>query len=108
MNKLQQLINFDDYILLITSDTTVFCNNRIYEKTYDKQEAVKLLSELIGKTHQVITGVTMIIRNNTEDTTPIELYEVTEVTITSDQTLIDFYLRSDDCLGKAGCSHFAM
>ena len=106
MNTLIEKANdINDYILLITSDTTVFFNNKIYEKTYDKTLATKLLHELKGQKHHVITGVTLyIFRTNTKDMPKtIQFYEVTEVSLTNNDLLIDFYLQSDDCLGKAGC-----
>lgn len=46
--------------LLITADTIVTLNNKIYGKPKDKADAVKILQELSGKTHEVITGVALI------------------------------------------------
>lgn len=98
--------DINNYKLLITSDTTVLCNNKIYEKTYDKTLAASLLRELTGKTHQVITGVSLRLLDESSSSFSIEktLYDVTEVSITGNQDLIEYYLSSsDDCLGKAGC-----
>ena len=106
MDKVLEKNNINIYSVIITSDTTVFCNNKIYEKTYDKNMAKILLSELIGKTHKVITGVSLCINNSTTNDSNksiIQLYDITDVHITSNKSLIDFYLQSDDCLGKAGC-----
>ncbi len=103
---LEKASNINNFKLLITSDTTVFCNNKIYEKTYDKKLAITLLQELAGKTHQVITGVTLRLLDEVSGTLSIEknFFDVTEVTITDKKDLIEYYLNSsDDCLGKAGC-----
>lgn len=43
--------------LLVTSDTTVLLEGRIYNKPADADDAVRILSELSGKTHSVVTGV---------------------------------------------------
>lgn len=43
--------------LLITSDTVVLLENKIYGKPKDREDAIKILSELSGKVHAVITGV---------------------------------------------------
>ncbi len=43
--------------LLITADTVVLLNGKVYGKPADEAEAKQMLSELSGKTHQVITGV---------------------------------------------------
>lgn len=43
--------------LLITADTIVLLNNKVYGKPKDDKEAILMLSELSGNTHKVITGV---------------------------------------------------
>ena len=43
--------------LLITADTIVWHEGRVFGKPKDKAEATKMLKSLSGKTHQVITGV---------------------------------------------------
>lgn len=43
--------------LLITSDTVVELDGRIFNKPASKAEAVEMLSTLSGKTHRVYTGV---------------------------------------------------
>lgn len=43
--------------LLITADTVVILNDRIYGKPKDRDDAVNMLSLLQGNTHTVITGV---------------------------------------------------
>lgn len=43
--------------LLITADTIVWHEGKVFGKPADKAEALKMLKALSGKTHQVITGV---------------------------------------------------
>lgn len=43
--------------LLITADTIVLLEGKVYGKPKDPEEAKQMLRELSGKTHQVITGV---------------------------------------------------
>jgi septum formation protein len=45
--------------LLITSDTIVCIGSEVLEKAANAKEAQEMLSKLSGKTHQVITGVTL-------------------------------------------------
>lgn len=45
--------------LLITSDTIVWCDGRVYNKPADFAEAQFMLGQLSGKMHEVFTGVTM-------------------------------------------------
>ena len=47
-----------DY-LLITSDTVVICEGEILGKPKDREDAVRMLLLLSGKTHHVVTGVTV-------------------------------------------------
>ncbi len=43
--------------LLITADTVVVLGNEVLGKPRDEADAVRMLTELSGRTHQVITGV---------------------------------------------------
>lgn len=45
--------------ILITSDTMVLCGDEILGKPADKEDAVRMLSLLSGREHQVITAVTL-------------------------------------------------
>lgn len=46
--------------LIITADTVVVCDNNVLGKPKNKKEAKSMLNALSGKTHQVITGVTIL------------------------------------------------
>ncbi len=45
---------------ILTADTVVFCNGKLYQKPESLQEAHFMLRELSGKEHQVYTGVCVI------------------------------------------------
>lgn len=51
----QQTMSDDE--LIITADTIVILGQKVMGKPKDTDEAVEMLHELSGKTHQVITGV---------------------------------------------------
>lgn len=51
------LDQLDDNTLLITADTIVLLDGKVYGKPSDKTDAKQMLRDLSGKTHQVITGV---------------------------------------------------
>ena len=51
------LDQLDDNTLLITADTIVLLDGKIYGKPSDDTDAKQMLRDLSGKTHQVITGV---------------------------------------------------
>ena len=54
-----------DY-LLITSDTVVICEGEILGKPKDREDAARMLQLLSGKTHLVVTGVTVRSAEKTE------------------------------------------
>ena len=46
-----------DNSLLITADTIVWLDGNVFGKPKDEEDAIKILKQLSGKIHQVITGV---------------------------------------------------
>jgi septum formation protein len=46
--------------IVITADTIVWCNNKVLGKPADTDDAKKMIRELSGNTHEVITGVTLL------------------------------------------------
>ena len=51
--------DFKQNTLIITADTIVTIDDEILGKPVDKQDAVQILKKLSGRSHQVITGVTI-------------------------------------------------
>lgn len=54
---------FPDAVIL-TADTTVFGNGKIYGKPKNEEEAFQAFSELVGQWHTVYTGVSLLKGNN--------------------------------------------
>ena len=52
--------------LLITSDTVVICEGEILGKPKDREDAARMLQLLSGKTHHVVTSVTVRSAEKTE------------------------------------------
>ena len=46
--------------VVITSDTIVWCDSQVLDKPSDPEDAVRILKIISGKTHEVITGVTIL------------------------------------------------
>lgn len=57
--KAESLSHLYPHAVILTADTSVFCNGKIYNKPSDEQEAFQFLSELSGKWQSVFTGVTV-------------------------------------------------
>lgn len=46
--------------IVLTADTVVICDGTILGKPADEKAAIEMLTMLSGKTHQVVTGVTLM------------------------------------------------
>lgn len=96
ITALKELSSAED--ILICADTLVFINERSLGKPSSEAEAKKMLRELSGATHEVITGVG-ILHQGTE-------YYFSDLTAVSMRTLseneIEQYIETDKPFDKAG------
>ena len=84
--------------LLITADTIVYVEGEVMGKPKTAEQAKEMLHKLSGKSHQVITGVTIVTADRTEDfgvTSQVKFAEITDEEI---NFYVDNYLPFD----KAG------
>ena len=86
-----------DY-LLITSDTVVICEGEILGKPKDRKDAERMLQLLSGKTHYVVTGVTVRSAAKTESFAVRS--NVTFADLEQDE--IDYYIEHCKPYDKAG------
>jgi len=87
-----------DNTLLITADTIVWLDGKVYGKPCDIADAKAMLQALSGKTHTVITGVTL-----TSLQKQISFAVSTEVTFAAlGDDEIDYYVEKYRPLDKAG------
>jgi septum formation protein len=52
-----------DNEIVIAADTIVWCNGKVLGKPLDYKDAVRILKEISGNTHKVITGVSLLSRS---------------------------------------------
>ncbi|HPA63294.1 MAG TPA: Maf family protein [Spirochaetota bacterium] len=92
----------DNEFLLITSDTIVALDDIILGKPKDKADAIKTLQMLSGKTHRVISSLTLHFSENSEyrRDTQIETTFVKFKTLSSSD--IETYITNVNCMDKAG------
>lgn len=85
--------------LLLTADTVVICDGEILGKPHGgRQAAIDMLRKLSGRTHSVVTGVTL-----TSDTKSESFSEVTKVTFAElPGALIEEYVDLAKPYDKAG------
>lgn len=83
---------------VIGADTIVVLDGRIFGKPIDERDAHRMLRELSGKTHQVITGVALAHEGNCEtfaEITDVCFRELSDAEITA-------YIATGEPLDKAG------
>ena len=86
--------------LVLGADTLVFLNHKIFGKPSDKARAREMLLQLQGRTHQVVTGVSLIhLRSYAEKIFAVST-DVLFRPLTPEQ--IDEYLAKINPLDKAG------
>lgn len=88
--------------VVIGSDTVVAAEGEILGKPKDKEDARRMITMLSGKTHQVYTGVTLMIfkdermhRETFYEKTDVTFYEMTEAQI-------EEYINTPEPYDKAG------
>jgi septum formation protein len=88
----------NDNEIVITADTIVWCNSQVLGKPLNDIDAIRILKEISGNTHEVITGVT-ILSLRREITFSVST-KVTFETLTEDE--IEFYIEKFKPYDKAG------
>jgi septum formation protein len=86
--------------LVLGADTLVFLDRKIFGKPADKSEARQMLEQLQGRTHQVVTGVSLIHLRAHRERNFAASTDVLFRPLTSEQ--IDAYLAKINPLDKAG------
>lgn len=86
--------------LVIGADTIVLLDNEILGKPAHGEEARRMLEKLSGKTHFVVTGVSVIERASGRELVSSEVTEVTFRKLSESE--IEGYVRSGEPLDKAG------
>jgi septum formation protein len=97
-NKARMIATRLPYDLIISADTIVLLGGKIYEKPINRNEAYRMLQELSGKTHQVITGFCLLTHN--QEILDFDETKVTFYPLSADE--IETYLDSGEPFDKAG------
>ena len=84
--------------VVLTADTVVVCQGQVLGKPKDEDDARRMLNLLSGRTHEVITGVT--VKTREEEKSFSVVTEVQFKSLTPQE--IDFYIRRFKPFDKAG------
>ncbi|CED93154.1 MULTISPECIES: Maf family protein [Romboutsia] len=86
--------------LIISADTIVVIDNTVLGKPENEIEARKMITSLSGRTHQVITGISLI---NLDNNKKIIDYVISNVKFKNlSEEDINDYIRTKESLDKAG------
>lgn len=89
--------------IIIGADTVVAYNGTILGKPKDREDARKMISMLSGNVHQVYTGVSLIIKEETGESRAVSFAECSEVSVDSMiDGQIEEYLDTKEGIDKAG------
>ena len=83
---------------IVAADTVVVLDSQIIGKPENRENAIRILTELSGRTHQVITGVVMIHERGEAAFSDITLVEFHPLTLQQ----IEFYVDKYKPYDKAG------
>ena len=100
MQKAKEVAGVCDGDVIIGADTVVAAEGQILGKPKDAEDAMRMLRLLQGKSHEVITGVTVLLM---EQQKTIQFAEVTKVHVfPMTEAQMEAYVRSGDPMDKAG------
>ena len=99
-NKALEVANLNYNSLVVGADTVIFFDNKVFGKPKTKNQAFITLQKLSGKTHRVITGVSLL---HLEKEIDINFYQSTKVTVKElKEDEIEYYINNHNVLDKAG------
>lgn len=98
--KAQEVAEKCDGDVIIGADTVVAADGLILGKPKDKEDAVRMLRLLQGKDHEVITGVTVILKDMQKTVQFAEVTKVHVFPMTEEQ--MKAYAESGEPMDKAG------
>lgn len=85
---------------VIGADTTVLLDDELLEKPKDREDALRILRTLSGRTHMVYTGVTLVNRERGYSETRVGESEVRMLTLSEED--IARYVDTGEPMDKAG------
>ena len=93
----------DGPAVIIGADTVVSCKNKVLGKPKDAEDARQMITMLAGNSHEVYTGVTMVIKEENRTERMVTFYEATKVYVTPmSEEEIKAYVATGEPMDKAG------
>jgi septum formation protein len=95
-----ELVSKNNSAIIIGADTAVELDGEIFSKPRDAAHARKILAELGGRTHHVLTGICVLRLPDGATRSAVETTAVTFATLDANE--IDIYVASGEPFDKAG------
>jgi len=96
--------NKTDELIIIAADTIVVLDDKLFGKPSSPAEARSILQSLCGKTHQVCTGIALLVYNLAQGT--MQCLTESEISLVSfrkyNDAEIDAYINTGEPFDKAG------
>lgn len=86
--------------IIIAADTLVVLDREIIGKAQNEEEAFNILKKLIGRTHELITGIAITETNNSKIIIDSDITSVQFIELSDEE--IRLYIKSDEWKGRAG------
>lgn len=99
-NSCQEELDIAKSTIILSADTIVAINSHILGKPSDQEDALRMLSQLNGNSHLVYTAVCLISQNMN-----LELVQLCKSKVYFNRwpnDVLQSYIKSGDCLDKAG------
>jgi septum formation protein len=100
MQKAAEVAGKCDGTIVIGADTVVAIDGQILGKPKDREDAVRMLRMLQGRSHEVLTGVSVILKELQKSICFAEVTKVHVFPMTEEQ--IEAYVNSKEPMDKAG------
>ena len=85
-------------LIVLGADTTVTLDNLLLGKPEDGADAARMLRQLSGRTHLVVTGVSLVTANRTETAASVTAVQF----LTISEAEIEAYVQTGEPMDKAG------
>ncbi|MHA1884617.1 MAG: Maf family protein, partial [Promethearchaeota archaeon] len=96
----KQLEENNKAAIIIAADTIVELNGEIIGKAKDEDDAIRLLKKLMGKTHNLITGIVITETENSKLFVDLDITVVEFLNLSTDE--IYNYVKTNEWKGRAG------
>ena len=103
LKALREQFVLPDSFVAVAADTVVVLDEHILGKPADQADAAEMLSRLSGRTHEVRTGISVMLAYDPDEPVVLQDVETTRVRFSQlDEQMIRWYVSTGEPIDKAG------